>query len=98
MGIVKFVTNRYVKSSLTKLTEGNMGSTVIGAIALMLLSINVDFDAVGNLLSGAATPNNFAEAAKVVAGIVLGAWAWKVGKREAKEKSDNSTNARTDGK
>ena len=91
MGLVKFVKNRYVKNSLEKLTEGNFGSTIIGGIAVMLLSLNIDFDAVGNALSGDVSPNNIAEGVKAIAGIILGVWAWKTGKG----KKDESTKTKS---
>ena len=87
MGLVKFVKNKYVKNSLEKLTEGDTGSTIIGVIALTLLSMNIDFDAVGLVLSGNVSPNGIGEVVKVAAGVSLGIWAWKTGKG----KKDEST-------
>jgi hypothetical protein len=89
MGIIKMFKNNAIKSALGKLTEGDTGSTVIGAIAVSLLALNIDFDAIVQLLSGAPQPNSTGEVAKVIAGVVLGLWAWYTGKNKANAQVDN---------
>jgi len=80
MGLFSFAKNQYVKGALEKLTHGDTGSTMIGAVAVSLLAYDIDFDAASKILAGDFAPKPITEALKIIAGLGLGLWAWRTGK------------------
>ena len=79
MSILGSAKGEFVKVLLEKLTHGDTGSSLLGAVAAAVLVSGVDF---GDLFS--SDPNKQMAAMGAVAGaIVVGVWGWKIGKKQS---------------
>lgn len=77
MGIVTSIKGNIAKSLLRQLTDGDKGSTVLGAAAAALLAANINF---GLLFQCCSTEESGIELGKAIAVVVLGVWGYCTGK------------------
>ncbi len=68
----------FLKQLLSRLQDGDKGSTLLGLICTAVLAAGVDFGA----LFGSDQMKMATEAAKIVAAVIIAAWGWKIGKKK----------------
>jgi hypothetical protein len=78
MGIVASAKGEFLKTALGKLTEGNSGSTLLGAAAAAVLGSGVSF---GDLFSSDQTKQAHA-LGLVAAAIAVSVWGFFIGRKK----------------
>ena len=77
MGLIASAKGTLVKTVLDKLTHGDTGSTILGAIAGAVLLSGVNF---ADLFSSDQN-KQMGAVGTIVAAVIVGAWGWKTGKK-----------------
>ena len=79
MNLVASAKGELIEVVLRKVTDGNTGSTLLGGVAVAILASGANF---ADLFS--ADQAKLAHAwGLAIGGAILGAWAWKIGRKPA---------------
>jgi hypothetical protein len=77
MSIADSVKGAFVRSAVTKLTDGDKGSTMLGFVGGSLLAAHIDWSL---LAGGFRTQESAMECGKAVGVLCLALWGWRTGK------------------
>lgn len=78
MGIIASAKGKLIETALGRLTHGDTGSSILGAIAAGVLAAGVNFS---DLFSDDQN-KQMAAVGTIIGAVVVAVWGWKIGKKK----------------